>query len=181
MRKKETNHIISQNESKRKMTHQGYPMESSLDLSLRKKKKGIKWIFRKFLNILLGKYSDFLSVNNQFSIFGCHVTLESTVSWIIFKHVNHVVSRNEWILDKMSECKPNFNVTMNLPLTPTTFNPFSRAHRNTKRPIRPKPLIPILTSESEDDMFTKKSAAKLDRWWNRKKKRERNTTRTSYL
>ena len=33
------------------------------------------------------------------------------------------------------------------PLTPTTWTPFSKAQRKTRRPIRPKPLIPIFTSD----------------------------------
>ena len=33
------------------------------------------------------------------------------------------------------------------PLIATICTPFSKAHRNTSRPIRPKPLIPIFTSD----------------------------------
>ncbi len=46
-------------------------------------------------------------------------------------------------------------------MTPTTWTPCAIAHRKTSRPIRPNPLIPILTSD-EEDIFTSKERASLD-------------------
>lgn len=53
--------------------------------------------------------------------------------------------QNEWIMFEY--------VCSYLPLIATTCAPFSKAHRKTSRPIRPKPLIPIFTSD-EAAMFT---------------------------
>ena len=39
------------------------------------------------------------------------------------------------------------SIVVDSPLIATTCTPFSRAHRNTSRPIRPKPLMPTFTSD----------------------------------
>ncbi len=55
-------------------------------------------------------------------------------------------------------------------MTATTWTPFSNAHRNTRRPIRPKPLIPILTSDVA--MFI---------WWIRKRKMSKRCNNNQYV
>jgi len=50
------------------------------------------------LKYLIGKDTDFLSINNKFSIFMWNYTFKFTMCWIIFKHINHIINRNKWIL-----------------------------------------------------------------------------------
>lgn len=65
-----------------------------------------------------------------------------------------------------------------IPLMPTTLTPCSSAHRKTSRPIRPNPLIPILTSD--EDMFTTKKTSSLD-YSVREEKKKRDTNRATSL
>jgi hypothetical protein len=46
---------------------------------------------------LLDEHGDFLAVDNELSVLGRHVALESAVRRVVLEHVDHVIGLNEWI------------------------------------------------------------------------------------
>lgn len=54
---------------------------------------------RNLSGIAFGRDSDFLAVNNELTILVFNGTLEATVNGVILEHVDHVVKRNERVVD----------------------------------------------------------------------------------
>lgn len=54
---------------------------------------------RNLSGIAFGRDSDFLAVDNELTILVFNGTLEATVNGVILEHVDHVVERNERVVD----------------------------------------------------------------------------------
>lgn len=54
---------------------------------------------RNLSGIAFGRDSDFLAVDNELTILVFNGTLEATVNGVILEHVDHVVKRNERVVD----------------------------------------------------------------------------------
>ena len=90
---------------------------------------------------------DLLPVHDDSLIELLNLGLELQMSWIVLKLVHDVIQIHEWIIDGK-----NMDLIMIIYMMITGFL-FSTMALNTRRPIRPKPLIPSLTDIIQKDII----------------------------
>ena len=85
-----------------------------------------------------------LAVNHQFATLSLDLTLVLAMGRVVLEHVDHVVQGNEGVIDGHNLQSKTPSLSCDDIIPPLTVAPFSTAALRTSRPIRPKPLMPIL-------------------------------------